>query len=631
MRPRTPVGGIRVLHKGGIQRGLGQGLHTRNHNRLGLVFARARVQSARMNEGLRARAALVLAFLGVVAILSGFVWRTTYVQGLNQLAARGQANLALAGDRLVGELRRYRDLSVLMADHPVVYRALRMGPDGETKDLLLKVADKSAALDIIVLDARGHAIVSATGRGPQQLASQHYVKRALRGALGWGHGPARPLTERAFFHASPVFDSVGKVQGAVVLITNLNGIDYNWRGTAPATFFTDKKGQVTIANREELLFWQRPAGSSGVIQPSGAVPDFTTFMVGPHELWALGGGRYLPRRALHMTQDLPVIGMIGEVLLDVSQTRTFATSQAAAVAALCLAFGSLLFVAAERRRTLAAANAELEARVAKRTEALRQTNTKLVAEAAEREEAQEALRRAQGDLVQAGKLSALGQMSAGISHELNQPLMAIRSFAENAVQFLDREKPERAGENLTRISEMAQRMGRIIQNLRAFARQDDGPQGAVELGQVLHAALDLTATYREGAGIDVTFDPGQTDIWVRGGEVRLSQVFVNLVTNAVDAMDGAARKALSIDVSLDDVVEVSFRDSGPGIEMPDKVFDPFYTTKEVGETGGMGLGLSISYGIVQSFGGQIKGSNHPEGGAVFTVTLERALKEAKTA
>lgn len=589
------------------------------------------MHSGRMNEGLRGRAALVLAFLGVVAILSGFVWRTTYVQGLNQLAARGQANLALAGDRLIGELRRYRDLSVLMADHPVVHNALREGPKGATKDLLLEVADKSAALDIIVLDSVGRTIVSATGRGPQKLAPHHYVKRALRGALGWGHGPARPLTERAFFHASPVFDGAGKVQGAVVLITNLNGIDYNWRGTAPATFFTDKEGEVTIANREELLFWQRPAGSSGLIQPSGAVLAYTSFMVGPHELWALGGGRYLPRRALHMTQELPVIGMIGEVLLDVSQTRTLATSQAAAVAALCLAFGSVLFVAAERRRTLAAANAELEARVAIRTEALRQTNAKLVAEAAEREEAQEALRRAQGDLVQAGKLSALGQMSAGISHELNQPLMAIRSFAENAVQFLDREKPERAGDNLTRISEMAQRMGRIIQNLRAFARQDDGPQGAVDLGDVLRAALDLTAAHREAAGVEIAFDPRTENIWVRGGEVRLSQVFVNLVTNAVDAMDGAATKTLWINVSAGDVVEVRFRDTGPGIEMPDKVFDPFYTTKGVGETGGMGLGLSISYGIVQSFGGQIKGSNHPEGGAVFTVTLEPATKESESA
>ena len=354
-------------------------------------------------------------------------------------------------------------------------------------------------------------------------------------------------------------------------------------------------------------------------------------MVGTHEIWQLGWGPYLPQEALHLTQALTVIGMVGEVLLDVRQTRALAFAQAAAVAALCLAFGSLLFLASERRRALAAVNMELEARVAKRTMALRETNAKLVAEATEREEAQSALRRAQDDLVQAGKLSALGQMSAGISHELNQPLMAIRSFAENAVQFMERGKPERAGQNLTRIAEMTQRMGRIIQNLRAFARQENMAQDSVDLGRVMQSVLELTAGHREAAGVALIWEAPAHDVWVRGGEVRLGQVFVNLITNAVDAMETSAERVLRVDVVASDPVRVEFRDTGPGIEMPDKVFDPFYTTKQVGETGGMGLGLSISYGIVQSFGGQIKGSNRAEGGAMFTVTLEAAPAKAQAA
>lgn len=577
-----------------------------------------------MREGFRQRAAFVLAFLGVVVLLAAGVWRYAYQQGLDQLAARGQADLALAGDRLVGQLQRYRDLAVLVSDHPSINDALQQAPDAATTDLLLDVADKSAALDVLVLGRQGQVLASATGMAPDDLGRYAHVRRALRGALGWGHGPAEPLTQRAFFHAAPVFDDIGKVQGAVVVITDLNGIDYNWRGTNPAAFFTDAAGEVYIANRSELLFWKRPEGNAGLIPPTGEPPDFTAEMIGPHEIWHLGWGPYLPREALHLTQALPVIGMTGEVLLDVSQTRTLASAQAAAVAALCLAFGSLLFLASERRRTLAAANVQLEARVAERTTALRETNTKLMAEAKEREEAQAALRRAQDDLVQAGKLSALGQMSAGISHELNQPLMAIRSFAENAVQFMERGKHARAGENLHRISDMTQRMGRIIQNLRAFARQETMPQDRVELGSVISSALDLTRGHREEAGVALRFTPPDANIWVRGGEVRLGQVFVNLITNAVDAMEGCAEKELEIDVSRDQTIAVHVRDTGPGIEMPDKVFDPFYTTKQVGDTGGMGLGLSISYGIVQSFGGQIKGSNLASGGASFTVTLEAA-------
>jgi len=589
------------------------------------------MQSAIMKDGLRHRVAIVLAFLGIVLLLAGGLWRYAYQQGLDQLAARGQADLALAGDRLVGQLQRYRDLAVMMSDHPGIAAALERGASENTVDLLLEVADKSAALDVLVLGPTGRMITSASGTAPRDLGRYSHVKRALRGALGWGHGPADPLTQRAFFHAAPVFDANGKVQGAVVVITDLNGIDYNWRGTNPAVFFTDAAGEVYIANRSELLFWSRPEGNPGLIPPTGEAPDFSAKMVGPHEIWQLGWGPYLPKQALHLTQDLPVIGMTGEVLLDITQTRALAFAQAAAVAALCLAFGSLLFLASERRRTLAAANRQLEARVAKRTTALRDTNAKLLAEAAEREEAQAALRQAQDDLVQAGKLSALGQMSAGISHELNQPLMAIRSFADNAVQFMERGKPERAGENLRRISDMTQRMGRIIQNLRAFARQENMAQDRVELCAVLQSALELTRGRREEVGVRVVYRPPNKKIWVRGGEVRLGQVFLNLITNAVDAMEGQPEKVLEIEIMADEVVTVQFRDNGPGIEMPDKVFDPFYTTKQVGETGGMGLGLSISYGIVQSFGGQIKGSNIEGGGAIFTVTLEPALENAVAA
>ena len=598
---------------------------------MGLAFARGLGQTAAMTRDFRQRALYVLAFLGVVGLLTAAVWRYAYDQGLTQLASRGQADLALAGDRIVGQLQRYRDLAVLLADHPQIAQALEEGATPPTSDLLLDVADKTGALNVLVLDRDARVVATGQEVVPIDLAWQPHVRRALRGALGRGHGHAKPATRRAFFHSAPIFGPDGQVDGATVVIADLDRIDYNWRGTNPATFFTDYSGEVFIANRSELLFWQRPPGSAGLIPPTGAPPPFRAQMVGQHEIWAIGWGPYLPREALHLTQDLPVIGMTGEVLIDVTQTRALAMAQALAVAALCLAFGSLLFLAAERRRALARDNELLEERVAKRTLALRETNASLRREAAEREEAQAALRKAQDDLVQAGKLSALGQMSAGISHELNQPLMAIRSFAENAVKFMERGAPDRAGENLDRISDMAGRMGRIIQNLRAFARQENRPQDRVDLGAVITTALDLTRARCDEAGVEVVFDAPSSQIWVRGGEVRLSQVFVNLITNAADAMGTSSEKRLSITVAASDAVTVEFSDTGPGIEMPDKVFDPFYTTKQADDVAGMGLGLSISYGIVQSFGGQIKGSNRPEGGAVFTVTLDPAPQEAAAA
>jgi two-component system C4-dicarboxylate transport sensor histidine kinase DctB len=319
--------------------------------------------------------------------------------------------------------------------------------------------------------------------------------------------------------------------------------------------------------------------------------------------------------------DLPVIGMHGEVLLDVAPARQIALLQSAVAGALCLAFGALLFLATQRRRTLAEANAKLEHRVQDRTAQLSSANLSLRQEVEDRRAAEVQLTKAQADLVQAGKLSALGQMSAGISHELNQPLMAIQSFAENGQSFMERDRPDMAAKNLGKISELAHRMGRIIRNLRAFARQESEPLGDVDVGRVVDTVLELLGPKIAEAQVDVRWD-GADGVIVRGGDVRLQQVVLNLASNGIDAMELSDPRVLTITVAADATrVTLSVRDTGPGITEPEKIFDPFYSTKAIGAAEGMGLGLSISYGLVQSFGGVIRGRNHDAGGAIFTVEL----------
>ncbi len=572
---------------------------------------------------------IVPVFLIAVAGLAAGVWRYGYGQALDQLARRAESDLALASDRLSTQLRVFQELAVLLVEHPALSGLEEPGRAEAADEMLLGVSDKIGAMGVVFADASGHVQSGPWELLGREIGDTPYFRRAMQGALGSGHGQAGSDQRRAYVYAAPAFGVDGRVRGALVMVADVVQVEQAWRGDNPAVFFTDSDGGVFISNRTDLLGWRRPAGQVGLVPPEGAAPPFAVAQVGPVEIWRLGWGPYLPARALHMAKDLPVIGLTGEVLVDVAPALRLASLQAAAVAAICLAFGAMLFLATVRRRTLAEANAVLEARVAKRTEALLSTNAHLRREVREREEAEEALKRAQAELVQAGKLSALGQMSAGISHELNQPLMAIRSFAENAVQFLERDRPDRTAENLTRISQMADRMARIIQNLRAFARQESVPQTRVDVTRVVASAVELTQSYLRDAGVTLDYQPANAPVWVRGGEVRLGQVFVNLITNAVDAMSSSDTKRLSITIDPADPVRVQFRDTGPGIEMPDKVFDPFYTTKSVGggvegAMGGMGLGLSISYGIVQSFGGGIRGTNLDAGGAMFSVTLERA-------
>ena len=582
---------------------------------------------------LNPRLGYVLAFLSFVAVFSGAVWWSAYKEALDQLSRTAASDLALAADSLEGELSRYRSLSVVAADHPQVSAVLQEDAELATSmPFLLDIADKTGSLDVIVVDRAGAELAKASEFAPVNHAGRPYFERAMDGALGLYHFASDIYDHRAYVFAAPVFGADGPVVGAVVIVANIEAIEAEWRGARPALFFTDELGVVFVANRSELVFKSR----TGDVLAAGRSAEYSAGQVSPfrpftqttrfgHELWQLDGGRYLPDRSLHLTLPVPVVGLTGEILLYLAPARQLAFLQAAVAGALCLAFGAMLFLATERRRTLAEANARLEARVADRTAELRTVNSDLRREVAERIDAEDRLRRAQADLVQAGKLSALGQMSAGISHELNQPLMAIRSFADNATAFLDKGDADTTKQNLGRISDLAHRMGRIIRNLRAFARQETVALQDVDMIAVVESAVEMAGPRLREADVTVEWDAGAGPLWVRGGDVRLQQVVLNLVTNAADAMAGADQRVLTLRVAVSGGrVVLTVSDTGPGLSDPEKLFEPFYSTKQVPSEEGMGLGLSISYGLVQSFGGEIKGRNRAGGGAEFTVELAAA-------
>ncbi|HSG54249.1 MAG TPA: ATP-binding protein [Paracoccaceae bacterium] len=572
------------------------------------------------------RIAVLALFLLAVAVFAAGVWRTGYLQALDQAAQRGEADLLLASDRLTGQLQLYQQLAVIMAAHPALAQALATGEGAAVAAVLVSTADKTGAMDIQLADRQGRVLASANGLADPELRGSSFFQRAMTGALGEGHGINPVGGQRSYTFAAPLFGEDGRVQGAVMVLAEIGLVEAEWRGARPTVFFTDDAGLVFITNRSELLLWTRAPGQVGLSPPEGTVGEFSFTRQGDHVIWHENWSPYIPERAMHLSRDLPVIGMRAEALVDVEPARRLAMLQAGLVAAVCLAFGALLFLATERRRTLALANARLEGRVAERTRELSGANAALRREVSERIAAEAALKKAQDDLVQAGKLSALGQMSAGISHELNQPLMAIRQYAENGAALLERGKPEVAAQNLRRIGDLAHRMARIIRNLRAFARQESEPMGRVDLVAVINAALELSETRLARDGITVDWAP-PAPIHVLGGEVRLGQVLVNLIGNAADAMAGLPVRRIQISLRhQDERVLLEVADTGPGIEEPEKIFDPFYTTKAVGAAEGMGLGLSISYGLVQSFGGAIRGRNRPEGGAIFTVELTPAAR-----
>ncbi len=293
----------------------------------------------------------------------------------------------------------------------------------------------------------------------------------------------------------------------------------------------------------------------------------------------------------------------------------------------------MLYVGQRHRAFVAASKSgeELKRQVAERTRELSESNASLQTEIEERRRTEARLRATQNELVQAGKLAALGQMSAAIAHEINQPLAAIRTFMASTKIFAQRGDLGQIVRNLDLITDLAERMASITgasQDVRAQERAGPSRAGAGRArGGAARCSCSQGQIKSAGVRIDIAVAP---DLWVMGHAVQLEQVIVNLVRNALDAVGERAKP-----VGTNRGVAPPRRrcrsplptmGSAIAADRIDRIFDPFFTTKPVGK--GLGLGLSISYGIVQDFGGEIHARNRPEGGAELTVELPRHRREA---
>ncbi len=259
----------------------------------------------------------------------------------------------------------------------------------------------------------------------------------------------------------------------------------------------------------------------------------------------------------------------------------------------------------------------LEQRVQERTKELLGANNRLRMEIEQHHHTQE-------ELIQTAKLAVLGELSAGINHELNQPMTAIRAYADNARQYLQLKRMDRVEENLQEISGLTERMANIIAPLKVFSRKSSGQAEPVALKAVRKGAMSILYGRLHSEQVSIIWADQIDDILVMGDMVRLEQVMVNLLSNAIQAMQGCTSKRIEIDCQLEgQMVCLGIRDYGPGINPAEqnRVFEPFYTTKSAEE--GLGLGLSISKRIVEGLGGELSAGNHPQGGACFNLRLLR--------
>lgn len=585
---------------------------------------------------------LALAFVGVL-------WQAAAISRAAALATvREDAQRALEryGTSLQGLLETYAVLPRLLAQEERVTRAL-LAPD----DVALRAAlnqrlaafnATAQATDTYVIAADGLTIAASNADTPVSFVGMNfgfrpYFQNALAGGSGLYFALGTTSNRPGFYFSYPVRHR-GQVIGVCVVKIDRDRVENSWSQTATPVIVTDAEGVVFITNRADLRYRTLQPLSRAARERIEAARQYVDQPLEPLPLadghWLDGALRSISLRETRAEADGRRSTVTTGYLVETSQVNE-AGWHVHVLAPLApvdervrytlLGVGSTFSVALllglfwRQRRHRLRDRLHYQARV---EETLRRARDELEVRVADRTRE---LQRAQNDLIQASKLAALGQLSAGLVHELNQPLAAIRGYADNAAVLLDRERYAEARTNLATVVELTDRMSVLTGQLRGFARKTGDEVEAVELGRSITNAIALIEPRLRGDQVTLTVTRPSQPVWLRGNAIRLEQVLVNLLKNACDALRDAAERRIELALDADGArARIGVRDTGPGIapDALERLFDPFFTTKPVGE--GLGLGLSISYGIVDAFGGTLRATHHPDGGALFTIDLPQA-------
>lgn len=551
----------------------------------------------------------------------------------NELTEQNRQTLDLYVANLLGTLNRYEVLPRILGDLPALRAALQHAEEPYVRDSanrLLKKLRKQTGADVIYLMATDGNTLAASNWDEEDsfvdrnFAFRPYFRQAMEGRLGRFFGLGTTSGKRGYYFGAAVRDG-DQVLGVLVVKVDLDHTETLWGSTPEQLLVTDNFGVVILTSRPDWRF--RATRGLGVDEREQIAFDQPYPTLYPQDLTLNIDAWLIQSRELKETGW--TVRILAPVSLVERPVRTVVAIGAATLLALLLWLGLLM----QRRRHFlerlaldSQARQQLEQRVLERTRDLEALNSRLKVEVLEREQAQQELVRAQDELLQAGKLSALGTMSASISHELNQPLAAIRSYADNARVLLDHERVDEARDNLRLISELIARMASIIAHLRAFARRDQHAPERVALQPALDDALALLAKRRQAMGVELIRDLPEATLWVQAGETRLRQILANLLANALDALGERPQpRRIWLRAELEgDGVLLTLRDNGPGFsaEALQRAREPFFTTKTSAQ--GLGLGLAICDTLTRALGGELRMSNHAEGGAQLGLFLRSA-------
>ncbi len=562
-----------------------------------------------LSLGWRTRIALLL--MSVAAVLTVYVTNRYLTDRFTETTRnRAELRLALYSGNLLAELRQSAIVPQLLARDPTLIGALNSADYQLSTQRLISFVEEIGAASLILMDGDGR-IVAATDRNRlgENHKGQPFFIESIRAASTIFTINERESGGYQFIYSRRI-QVGGDTLGVIAAEVDLQKFERTWGGITDALWVTDSEGTIVLATEprwrgratQDALAMQDP--QSAIARAIRATADWT----------ALPPDAYLRGEAvMRLEARIPFRGW----QMTLFTTYTSVRERVNGVLALeIMGFAILLaltFYALNRRSALRATFFQRE------SAELRRLNERLQREIAERKRVQEDLAVAEQTLEQSSKLAALGEMSAAVSHELNQPLAAMKTYLAGARLLLNRQRPDEAVASFGRIDDLIERMGAITRQLKSYARKGQDEFSPVDMGDALASSLSMMEPQLRERQVQINRIVPDQKVDVMGDRMRIEQVMVNLLRNALDATKSVQKPQVDIILSHGETATLTVRDNGPGIVDLDSLFEPFYTTKQPGD--GVGLGLAISSGIVNDLGGRLTARNGRDGGAVFEMQL----------
>ncbi|MBV1865916.1 MAG: sensor histidine kinase [Rhodobacteraceae bacterium] len=547
--------------------------------------------------------------MGLLVWLSNLYFTERFSQ---KTRADADAQVALYSGRLVSELQRNSVVPLLLSRDTRLIDALNSQDFVGTSQRLISYQEEIGAKSIILLDESGRTVAASDRRelGAVMRDGVYFVE-ALRSNetvftnAGVTEGPI------GFFY-SRTLKSQKETIGVIVVEVDLDHLFDSWSGQESTIFVTDSTGIIILSTERQFRHQtiEQALSSQPALSPVErawrATGEWTQTVV----------DAYIKDEPLFLQEiKVPFQGWRLSYLASFKGVRSQVNAILALELMVLATFTALGFYILSRRAIRQSFLFKAE------SQQLRVLNDRLSEEISERERAEKNLEVAEQSLAQSSKLAALGEMSAAVSHELNQPLAAMRTYLAGAKLLLQRHRPEEAMSSFQRIDDLIERMGAITRQLKSYARKSGDELEPVDLRSSVNASISMMSPQLSQMKVEISVTLPPDPVIVLGDKVRLEQVIVNLLRNALDAMKLQEDRQLDVLLAPGETVSLTVRDNGIGIENLKDMFEPFYTTKKAGE--GVGLGLAISSGIAKDLGGRLLARNARVGGAVFEFQLPR--------